>query len=800
MPKKQKVLQLQIKYKKMGNLLLKNMRERLIEMSSRRRVISVILAGGFGTRLFPLTSAKPKPLVKILDTPVLEHVISNVKKTSAEKIVVSTFYKTDMIEKKCREIDEKIVCKKDRIPLGTAGGVKNCCGGEYDAVLVVSGDGVFDIDLQKVIDYHFEKNNDVTIVTSHKYDPTRYGVVICDDDNSILKFDEKPMWKNVRSDRVNTGIYVISKEMIDRIPENKVYDFSLNLFPSLMKEGRRLKAFSVDGFWCDIGTHEEYYTCNLLAAEGKLGCIPNDGENYENLNRCGIHVQEGVYVSKKARIGKNVRINGAGVVCRGVVIADNCDISGSVISENTLVGAGSSISCAIIGEEVSIGENCIVPKGVVIGDKSRIPDGTVLKCNTCIDAGNTVTGRNEEMVEFLDKSYAFADDGKMLFEDIYACRKLFDVALAISIACRKRENGTVNIGIMGSGGCNHLKNVLSSVLVSQGNTVFDCGEGNEAMCSFAVKKLNLGFGFFLTRENNAVAVTFFDDEGSVIDENNERKLLKILSQIGTNTKDLFSVAEKAGKTVLTPIEDIYKSCLERFLSNMLSGANLEGVKLCMPREQTEKNLSVSVMSAVLGNQGCTVTFCGTGETVSISVSDDGQRATVRCGNRVFDHEHICALIFKNADVLGIENANLSCNAPLILKKLSGGEKTGETCELPIIGDACACLAAFSALMSLKGGNVLELFAQLPPFEIYKDEYIADINRGATMERLSRLYSDSKDDGGDGIRLCLAEGNVTVIPSKAKGFKIVAEAVSMEAAKELAVKIGKVIKNEDEERK
>jgi len=771
-------------------------------MSVRKRVISVVLAGGFGTRLFPLTDTKPKPLVKILDKTVLENVICGVKKAGVERIIVSTFYKTDMIEKKCREIDEKIVCKKEKMPLGTAGGVKNCCDGEggFDAVLVVSGDGVFDFELRQVVDYHTDNGNDVTIVTSHKENPTEYGVVICDSEDNVISFDEKPSWKRVKSDCVNTGIYIISKDIVDSIPDKRIYDFSKNLFPRLLKEGKKIKAISPAGFWCDIGTHEQLYACNLMAAKGNLECISNDGENSESLNRRGIHTGEDVYVSKNASIGKNVRINSASIICTGAIISDNCDISESIVSENTVIGKGSSIFGAIIGENVAIGENCIVSQGAVIGGGSRIADGTVIEKNTCIGAQKTVTEKEVAGMEFLGTSQHFVDDGKIVMDNNYPCRRLCDLAEAISAIMRKNQDFGVNIGVMCREGCTHLKNTFSSVLLSRNNNVFDCGMGNEAVCSFAAKKFDLDLCVYLSRENESVAVTIFDEKGELIDENQERKITKVLSSADSGTGHAAKEKYAEGKLTQVPVQALYENMLSMHLSEMLSGAQHCGLKLCMQREGVKNNPSASALFSILQRRECEIVPTGSKETVTLLISDDGKRASVRYSGAVYDHEHICAVVVKNLDILGIKSINTGRNTPVVLKEMAGKNASCDSDIFSVIDDGCACLAAFVSVLKLRGDDVTALFSEIPAFEIFTDEYIADINRGATMERLSRFYSDSRDNSTDGIRLCLAQGNVTVIPSRAKGFKLISEAVSMEAAKELAFKIGKVIKNEDEERK
>ena len=178
-------------------------------MKEQNRVSAVVLAGGFGTRLYPLTENKPKPLVKILDTEVLDFLLEKLESEGVTSITVSTHFHSEKIEKLCREKHPSAECKKETVPLGTAGGVKFCRDIDSDYILVVSGDAVFDFSLGEIIDFHVSCAADVTVVTSRSSDPTQFGVVVTDDEASIVCFSEKPPWKRVKSSLVNTGIYVL---------------------------------------------------------------------------------------------------------------------------------------------------------------------------------------------------------------------------------------------------------------------------------------------------------------------------------------------------------------------------------------------------------------------------------------------------------------------------------------------------------------------------------------------------------------------------------------------------------------
>lgn len=761
-------------------------------MREQKKVSAIVLAGGFGTRLCPLTDIKPKPLVKILDTTVLENTFCSITLAGIDDICVSTHYQSEKIERLCREKYPDVVCKCECVPLGTAGGVKFCTGTDAENVLVVSGDAVFDFPLEPVIDFHMKNDCDVTIVTCRKENPTEYGVVSTDDDNNIVEFFEKPSWKMVRSDLVNTGIYVLSKYALDNIPDNIQYDFSKNLFPKLMKEGRKIKSYTPQGFWCDVGTLDEYYECNVRAAGGKLSCIQNNGLKKRNLVEKGIHAENGVYVSPDSMIGKNVRITSGSVVCKNTHIGDNCDISSSIIGEDTRIGKGSSVSLAIIGAGTAVGENCIIPEGCIIGDESRISDGSVLKKNTRIASRACVNGKDEKMMFFSNSGNIFVDDGLVSLDIRQAHTEIPKLARALCVAYTKGEKAGVFVAVMCTENSSYIKNAFVSGLQCENANVFDCGTGNAAMCSYITSRLCVNAGVYIDASEERINISFFDAKGQKIDDDNERKISKALELAGEkeNEKaDLHAVPFFSS----VPADEMYYAYLSVFAKNLAGIGGFEGQKLCFTGGEHE-----SPLSRVFLQMHAEVVKASTKDTINVSINPDGTRATVRYGNIILDHEHICALILKNKDILGIEEMHVDENMPTVLRGMAAknSRRNAEKTEDFISGDASLALIALMSAVAKRAERLSVLCEEIPLFEIYTDEYIGDVNRGETVRKLSRLYHDSPSHSGDGIRLSLADGNVTVIPNRAKGLKIVAEAQSMEAARELTIKIGDIIKGKE----
>ncbi|MDP4110474.1 MAG: nucleotidyltransferase family protein, partial [Bacillota bacterium] len=246
---------------------------------------AVIMAGGNGIRLRPLTCTLPKPMVKLCGRPVMEHILLLLKKHGFNSVMATLGYMPQEIENYF-EGGEKLGisfdCVTEREPRGTAGSVKLCesfIGGED--FLVISGDAVCDFDLEAAAKFHRKNGADVTILTCRNTHPTRYGLVLCDKNGDVEGFLEKPSWNQVFGDQVNTGIYFIKPSVLAEIPENAAFDFAKDLFPKLLKKGSRLTVCEAKGYWCDIGDTDAYLQCVFDILNGDVNIelpAPKTGE------------------------------------------------------------------------------------------------------------------------------------------------------------------------------------------------------------------------------------------------------------------------------------------------------------------------------------------------------------------------------------------------------------------------------------------------------------------------------------------------------------------------------------------
>src|SRR3954463_15836187 len=223
---------------------------------------AVVMAGGEGTRLRPMTANQPKPLLPVVNRPIMEHVLRLLKRHGFNETVVTVQFLAALVRNYFgdgEELDMDLHYATEETPLGTAGSVKNAEDALKDEpFLVISGDALTDIDLTDMVRFHRENGALVTIGLKRVPNPLEFGIIIVDDQGNIERFLEKPTWGQVFSDTVNTGIYVMEPEVFKHVAEGEVVDWSGDVFPQLLAEGAPLFGYVTDGYWEDVGTHESY--------------------------------------------------------------------------------------------------------------------------------------------------------------------------------------------------------------------------------------------------------------------------------------------------------------------------------------------------------------------------------------------------------------------------------------------------------------------------------------------------------------------------------------------------------------
>lgn len=340
---------------------------------------AVVMAGGFGTRIQPLTNSVPKPMLPVLNRPMMEDVILRLKNVGIKEFIILLYFKPDVIQEYFGT-GKKLGIKIDYIipddDYGTAGAVKKAqklIG--KDSFVVVSGDLITDFDFQKILDFHTKNKAKVTITLTSVADPLQFGVVICDKNSQIQRFLEKPSWGEVFSDTINTGIYVFDPEILDYIPESTNYDFSKDLFPQLMKNNISLWGFESSGYWRDVGNPMSYRECMEDILKGDVN-IDFFGEKIELDN--GV-----LYVGDNVKLDLNIKVKGVNILGNNINIDSNCVLENVVINDGTVLGKGTKVQNSTIWKDCKIGEKVIINNSVIcdnvsIGKKTEISHGAII--------------------------------------------------------------------------------------------------------------------------------------------------------------------------------------------------------------------------------------------------------------------------------------------------------------------------------------------------------------------------------------------------------------------------------------
>jgi len=343
----------------------------------------VVMAGGEGSRLRPLTSRRPKPLAPVAGKPVMEHIIALLRRHGITEIVATLHYLADEVESYFdtgTEFGVSIKYVVEDTPLGTAGAVKmadKLLGGE--TFLVISGDALTDIDLTALVEHHKREDNDVTIALQRVTNPLEFGVVVTDEAGRITRFLEKPSWGEVFSDTINTGIYVLEPAILDRMLRGRNYDFSKDLFPEMLRDGMKLGGYIIDAYWTDIGNLEQYQQANYDALDGKVGLDP-----------LGIEIAPGVLAGPGCRIDPSAQLHRPIVLGEGVRIAAGVEIVGpTTIGNGSIVEHGARIERSVLWEDCFVGEDAAI-RDCTIADRNTLERNATVSESTVIGRGCTI--------------------------------------------------------------------------------------------------------------------------------------------------------------------------------------------------------------------------------------------------------------------------------------------------------------------------------------------------------------------------------------------------------------------------
>ena len=344
---------------------------------------AIVLAGGFGTRLRPLTLNTPKPIVPIFDRPFLYHQIEHLRQLpEIDEVILSLNYRPDEVERVIGHgADAGIAVRYvvEPTPLGTGGAIKYAAAGVDGTVVVFNGDVLSDTDLQKVVQLHRERAAQATIVLTPVENPSAYGLVETDESGNVRRFLEKPDPNDITCDTINAGIYVLETNTFDRIPSDTSWSIERKYFPSLVERGETFVAHVDRGYWIDIGAPDKYIQAHRDIMSGRCHAHPFNGTGTDRpwiganaVVAPDAQVAGPCFVADNARIESGARIEANSVIGPSVVVGAKAVIDGSIIWSGTTVGEEATIRDAIVGRNVHVEDHATLGPGAVVGDGTLI--------------------------------------------------------------------------------------------------------------------------------------------------------------------------------------------------------------------------------------------------------------------------------------------------------------------------------------------------------------------------------------------------------------------------------------------
>ncbi|GAE87947.1 sugar phosphate nucleotidyltransferase [Acetivibrio straminisolvens] len=335
---------------------------------------ALFLAGGFGTRLRPITNDLPKPMVPIMGKPLLERNIERLKSYGIDEIVLSTCYKPHKIDKYFED-GEKFGAKINYIteeePLGTAGAIKNAEKFLSDTFLVFNADILSDIDIADMIRFHKEKGAMATIAVTRVDNPSAYGVIEHDDDSFITAFKEKPKPHESKSNLINAGVYIFEREILNHIPGGRAVSIERETYPLLLEKGFKMAVYDKCSYWLDLGTPGKYLKVHKDILKGLVPIGNYDfGENR-------------VFISESAKVDRSANIRGPVYIGENVVIGPSAVVGpNTVLFDNAFVGVGAKVEDSVVWDNVNVEKGAKVMNSVIMSNCTIDKDSE--RCNSVL--------------------------------------------------------------------------------------------------------------------------------------------------------------------------------------------------------------------------------------------------------------------------------------------------------------------------------------------------------------------------------------------------------------------------------
>jgi mannose-1-phosphate guanylyltransferase/phosphomannomutase len=590
---------------------------------------AVILAGGEGTRLRPLTSNQPKPMMPLVNKPMLEHIVGLLSEHGIDDIVVTIAYLGNQIRDYFGDGSDfgvRMRYAAEDQPLGTAGSVRNAADELDETFLVISGDVLTDIDLTAFVDAHRARGGLASIALKRVENPLDFGIVITRPDGSIERFLEKPTWGEVFSDTINTGIYVLEPEIFRYIPADEVVDFSGDVFPAVLADGGTILGHVAEGYWEDVGTTEAYLRAHADVLDGRVG-VEVSGFVLSD----GVWLGEGAEVHPDARlvapvvVGPNCRIDAGAelrpytVLGTDVVVRPEAMLERTVCHDHVFVGPDVHARGAVIGRSTDLRAHARLDEGVVVGDECFVGEHAVVNPGVRIYPFKTV-----ERDAVVHSSIVWESRAARTLFGTRGLRGLANVDITPEVGVRVAaalgtslpKGAVVTVSRDTSRAARALKRAVIGGLNLAGVNVEDIELATVPVTRFQVRNSRAQAGVtvrLVPGDSESVEIRFFDETGLDIDANAQRKIERLL-----NREDFRrAFAGDIGDITFPPRSiEFYTSALERSVDVRAIRARTPKVVL-----DYSHGAAAMVMPSVLAKLGAEVLavnpFASTGPALAL---------------------------------------------------------------------------------------------------------------------------------------------------------------------------------------
>ncbi len=788
---------------------------------------AIIMAGGKGTRLRPLTCNVPKPMVSLLDRPVMEYSIELLKQHGIVEIGITVQFLPEMIRQyfgNGEEFGVNLHYFEEETPLGTAGSVLNTREFLDDTFVVISGDALTDFDLTEAIRFHKQKKSVATLVLTQVNTPLDYGVVMIDDTGAVIRFLEKPSWGEVFSDTVNTGIYILEPQVFKYYESGTEFDFSKDLFPRLIQEEKPLYGYVASGYWSDIGNLSQYRQTQCDMLEGKVAVTIK-----------GTQIAPQVWIGDNCNIGEDVFLNGPSflgnnciiedkvwigeytVIATGSLLKYHASVERTIIGKHSIIEQGAELKGATLGQGVKILAGASASEGAVLGDrcligkKAIIHPGIKIWPNKSVDDHTTanhslIWGEKSSKNLFGQFGVSGSYHSHMTTTFIHRLSLAYGSILPIAF--------TVGVGHDDSSFSRLAAETFASGLHASGINTYDFGTTTSSVTRYGTAHLDSIGGVHIRkmaeRSQDILIIEFLDKDGITICKSIERKIENTYHQEDYRLIN----TDFVGKRRICPaVASLYRESLQKLLNQ----SSIETMKYKVVLEYNERNKN-AIIPDLLQHLGCKVIQVNRGDSTldeisqliistkadfGIQVDDNAQNITlVTDKGKVISEETLFLLqTVLRLERLKSSHIHVPVNVPTIVEMMANqyGKQVIKTkADVRTIMEGCQnegyhiyydglyTVVHTMQLMAERRITLEELIATIPHFTLLKRQVNCPwTEKGTVMRSLMEETQGKQIELIDGIKIFHQEGWTLILPDSDEPiFQVLANATTHQIAEDL----------------